>query len=301
LKRALRRAAVCAAGLLAFLGAPHAALANGAMAEFPEGGVVFKHSKHISIAREDLEIGWDHIHVHYVFHSSASRPLKRTIGFPTAQVPDDDSPDSGRSDSFAVRVNGRAFKPKHHEYAWMNDTNITRKLHRMGVPIIPRAKTHLPKATMRKLKREKLIDVYGAAFYPRWWYKLVYEWTQTFAPGDTEVDISYKPLFGAEGDIIRYSNKKTIASYCLDGATQARVEEAKKKAPWPEPFRVGYILKTATNWNGPIGDFHLKVVEKDSFSSFCVPDGLKPAGKGRWTAKNFVPRSNLELLFYSMD
>ena len=308
----MKRSLVAAIGLLVFVGTTSMALANGAEAEFPEGGVVFKHSKQISIAREDLMIGAYHITVHYVFHSSASHPLKRTIGFPTAKVMEGDEINAGRNDSFAVRVNGRSLKPKYHEYAWLNGANITRKLRHMGVPIDLKHKAHLPKATLRKLQREKLLEIEGGYLEPEWDYQRVYEWTQTFAPGKTEVDISYEPLTGDGGQFFSYFpddgsftySHRSAEFYCVDDAALKRIKElAKSKNLGYEPTRVGYILKTAKNWNGPIGAFHLKIAEKKSFSSFCVPEGLKAVGNERWAAKNFVPQSNLEImfLFYGND
>ncbi len=90
--------------------------------------------------------------------------------------------------------------------------------------------------------------------------------------------------------------KEGDTKYCYDAATKARFKQWMDKKASTEPQTVGYILKTATNWNGPIGEFHLKVTApKDDLFSFCAPDGLKPTGDGvTWEAKNFVPRQHLE-------
>ncbi|KQZ95337.1 hypothetical protein ASD64_18830 [Mesorhizobium sp. Root157] len=71
----------------------------------------------------------------------------------------------------------------------------------------------------------------------------------------------------------------------------------------PEPFTVGYILQTAKNWHGPIGDFRLKISNGvGSMFSFCVPDGLRSVGDGTsWVAQDFVPSSDLKVLFYLQD
>ena len=183
------RLSIFAASLLALLGATAGVLANGAISEFPAGGVVFKHSREISIAREDLEIGWDRIRVHYVFESSASHPIETTIGFPTAKISLDDSPDGIENRSaaahdsdirnymaFEVSVNGKPFKPTFHEYAWSGDASITRKLHDMGVPVfvagaeMMKKLARLPKATVRKLVQEKLAEPDGDSLIPQWQY-----------------------------------------------------------------------------------------------------------------------------------
>jgi hypothetical protein len=310
------------ASLLVLLGTTVGVLANGAISEFPAGGVVFKHSREISIAREDLEIGWDRIRVHYVFESSASRPIERTIGFPTARISLDDSPDGIENRSaaahgsdtrnymaFEVRVDGKPFEPTLHEYAWSGDTNITRKLHDMGVPAFVagaemlKKLARLPEATVQKLVQEKLAEPDGDSLIPQWQYQTVYEWRQTFRPGRTEVDISYTPLIGGRSDYeYYYPGHEGARLYCFDDATKQKLAKIKSPLAGPEPFTVGYILGTARNWNGPIGAFRLEIVEKNSFSSFCAPDGLKSEGDGKsWSAQDFVPRSDLKILFFHQE
>lgn len=314
---------IVAAGSLLLLG-PAAALANGAVSEFPAGGVVFKHEKNIAIAREDLDIGWERIHVHYVFVSSAHRPLKRTIGFPLAKIPQDDSPDGISNNNmaddtgdfrnymaFKVAVNGKPVaKLKYHAYGWLGGKNVTNKLHRLGVPVFAGTAAifarlaHLPKATVRALADGKLVEVDKVDHWliPQWRYQSVYEWRQTFAPGRTEVDISYAPFPGAGNDYdAYYPGGRKAPRYCLSDAVKQKFAKLKAQDKQPEPSTVGYILKTARNWHGPIGDFRLKITEKNSFSSFCVPDGLKAAGDGSWQAKNFVPKTDLKVVFYYLE
>src|SRR5690606_15243455 len=90
----MRCHSIAAASLLVVLGSAPAALANGAVSEFPAGGVVFKAEKDVSIASEELEIGWKAIRVRYVFVSYATEPIERTIGFPMAKVSLEDGPDN---------------------------------------------------------------------------------------------------------------------------------------------------------------------------------------------------------------
>ena len=284
------------------------------MSEFPAGGVVFKPEKQIAIQREDLDIGLFRIHVHYVFRSSAHQPLTRTIGFPLAKVPQDDLPD-GFDDTnrnymdFKVSVNGKPLEPKLHEYGWFGGHNITAELRRLKVPVFAatpdlfKALAALPKATVNKLKAGKLVEAEenGAWLVPQWLYQSVYEWKQTFAPGQTEVDISYQPRSGAGNDYNAYYPGGSKAKrYCLSDPTrQQLLVKLKAEGPPPEPATVGYILKTARNWHGPIGAFHLTVAAKNALASFCVPDGLKAVGDGKtWTATNFVPRQDLHVVFY---
>lgn len=297
-----RAAAICVPILL---GAATPAHANGALAEFPAGGVVFKPAKDISIAREDLEIGWDRIRVRYIFESSAREPREATIGFPLAKVPQDDSPDGFQEDdrnymAFEVSVDGKPLDSTPHEYAWLGETNITGKLRGMGVPIFAAtpeafvALARLPEATVAWLKEEELVYEDGDWLIPRWSYQAVHEWTQTFAPGTTEVEIAYAPRFGATNEYSTYyPGGEGAGDYCLDEAFKQKLASHGSL----QPFTVGYILTTARNWNGPIGEFHLKVVNKNSIASLCVPDGLTATGDG-WFGKDFVPEADLKVLFF---
>lgn len=312
------------AASLLILAPANAALANGAVSEFPAGGVVFKSEDNISIAREDLEIGWDRIRVRYVFVSTALEPVERTIGFPMAKVLLEDGPDGIHNTTkeesgddprnymaFRVAVNGEALTPTLHEYAWSGSTNVTRRLLDLGIALFTRDMeafqklAQLPEAALAELKRDDLVWEEQPAetgwLVPKWEYQTVYEWTQVFAPGETVVEISYRPLFGAGNDYFSYyEGGEDAGLYCLEGPMAESLAALLAKGSQPQPFTVGYILQTARYWNGPIGDFRLTISdENDSLFSFCIPDRLQPAGDGRsWTAEDFVPRSDLKVVFY---
>lgn len=306
---------------LIVLGASAAALANGAVSEFPAGGVVvIKPEKNISIIREDLEIGWDRIRVRYVFESTAHEPIERTIGFPMAKVPLDDSPDNLENRSwsedqedhrnymaFEVAVDGKPLEPKLHEYAWLGDLNVTGRLRKMGIPLYAAsAEAHaklaqLPEETLLWLRFFDLVETDGDWVVPQWQYQTVYEWTQTFGSDKTVVEISYRPLFGSfYGPEPYYEDGPKSSDYCYDSATKQTLARVAKERGLPTPFTVGYILTTAENWTGPIGEFHLTISkEEGDIVRFCVPEGLSAVGDGvSWTAEQFVPRSDLNIVFF---
>jgi len=301
-------AAIC---LPILLGMTSFAQANGALAEFPAGGVVFKPTKDISIAREDLEIGWDRIRVRYLFRSTGSAPIEATIGFPMAKVPQDDSPDGFQNDSrnymdFSVTVNGEPLEAQLHEFAWLGETNITSNLREMGVPVFAATPdlfvqlANLPEATVAALKAENLALEEGPWLIPQWLYQSVYEWKQRFEPGITEVEVSYAPRFGASNEYSPYyPGGEFAADYCIDEAFEQKLAGHGSPYGAGAPFTVGYILTTARNWNGPIGEFNLKIANRDSLATFCVPDGLAPGdGADSWHARDFVPQSDLKVLFF---
>jgi hypothetical protein len=309
-------------GALTGLGLPAPALANGATASFPAGGVVFHHEKHISIVREDLELALDRVRVHYVFHSSAAHPLRLTIGFPLAKVVLNGGTDSlyGRSASttnlrnymaFKVKANGKAVRPKLHEYAWMDGINITQRLKALHVPIFAIGDDSdvfvglqkLPRSTLDTLMKAKLVEQDSSGFSPLWNYQSVYEWRQSFPPGESKVDITYVPLTGDNSAAnVTYAGLlgKGGAGHCFDDDSMAHLKEGQKEDIFTEPLTLDYILMTARNWNGPIGFFRLTVKNPDHYPfSFCAPNGLKPTGGSlTWEARDFVPQSNLQLVFF---
>ena len=309
-------------GVLLGPGLPATALANGATASFPAGGVVFHEEQHISIEREDLEIGLERIRVRYVFRSSAPGPLRLTIGFPMAKVALEDGPDnlgdrSAATDdprnymAFHVSANGKAVKPKLHEYAWVGDTNITARLQALHVPVFSDYNgrdfglQNLPKSTLKTLTEAAFVTRYGKdpTVYPQWRYQSVYEWRQSFPPGRSTVEIDYVPMYGDVTTEAKYSlfPGEGDDRYCYDAAFKARFKDLRARGVYTEPLTLGYILRTARNWNGPIGHFRLKIVNPDHYQfSFCPPTGLKLAGDGAtWEAETFTPDRDIDLVFFS--
>lgn len=69
---------------------------------------------------------------------------------------------------------------------------------------------------------------------PKWEYQAVYEWTQTFAPGETIVEISYRPLYGSDyGPEPYYPGGAKSAQYYYDSATK---EKLAAEGSLPTPF-----------------------------------------------------------------
>jgi hypothetical protein len=65
---------------------------------------------------------------------------------------------------------------------------------------------------------------------------------------------------------------------------------------------LGYVLKTARYWNGPIGKFRL-VVDKekpDHLVAFCPLQSKKISPtQFEWTATNFAPDRDVEVVFFT--
>jgi uncharacterized protein DUF4424 len=89
--------------------------------------------------------------------------------------------------------------------------------------------------------------------------------------------------------------------YCIDADFLAGVKAALAK-PGAAGFyekRIAYVLKTAANWAGPIGDFRLTVDKgaPDALVSFCA-DGVKKIGPTQFEVRheNFTPTRDLNIL-----
>jgi hypothetical protein len=88
--------------------------------------------------------------------------------------------------------------------------------------------------------------------------------------------------------------------YCIDAdfLTGVKAALAKPGATGFYEKRIAYVLKTATNWAGPIG-FRLTVDKgsPDALVSFCA-DGVKKIGPTLFEVKheNFTPTRDLHVL-----
>jgi hypothetical protein len=129
---------------------------------------------------------------------------------------------------------------------------------------------------------------------------LTYYWTQKFPAGRTVVvEHSYKPaLWQSYAPTLA---PEDTARYCVDDRAGKAIDAIARTDSGKVHFANGlnYILKTARNWSGPIGDFHLTVDKGDAKNvvGICV-DGIKQTGPTRLELrrKDFVPERDLAVL-----
>ena len=302
------------AGGLALIFAAGLAQANDAVSGYPAGSLMFEAGKDVSIAREDIDLSAGRVHVRYVFASSAASPVVRTLKFALPKMPQDDSPDSltelapgGTRDTpqnymaFHVSVDGQPIVPEHHEFAWSGIDDLTADLLKMGVPVFAadedaREKlAHLPDKISDELAMRKLISGQGDGIIPLWEYQSVYEWQQSFAPGKTEVDITYTPILGYPNDMDpRGLSDDFRQAYCVPETFQS--DYAHSSGLIGEVALLGYSVDEGS---GAIGEFRLTVGEgPDTLASLCVPAGLTATDKPmQWAAKDFILKSDVKVLF----
>ncbi len=311
----VKRAAVTLAALLA---AVTPAFSNGAVSERKAGGLVFKKSDTIGIASEELFVSRDQIRVSYVYSSAAKTAQSVTISFPMPDVPLDDGPDTEDAFmnekfpdkqnymNFKVRVDGQDIKPRPVERALFKGKDVTARLMRDGVPLLLAAHLQdkigaLPEPVTQALVKEGLLnrDENSRFYTVNWSYQVLFEWEQTFKPGQTKVDIAYRPIAGDSSDFGDYYDKGAgVKRYCVDSALRATLQKNRGRY---EVVKVGYVLKTAQFWKGPIGAFRL-VVDKarpNDLVAFCPANSNKIAPtQFEWKAANFLPDRDLQVVFF---
>jgi hypothetical protein len=189
----------------------------------------------------------------------------------------------------------------------------------------------LDAATRRRLAELGAIEELPDRTYRLpWTTRITFHWMQTFVPGVTIVEHSYRPILGfgyvgfaRQGDALFAGPDSNAASvFCIDAAgrqtlrdlgQQARAKRLAKGEPeFSELFgyTLGYVLQTAKNWRGPIGTFHLTVkgerIPAASWTDggptlamyFCSPVPLSQTTPLRMEGevRDFVPTSDLRIL-----
>ena len=103
-------------------------------------------------------------------------------------------------------------------------------------------------------------------FSPLWSYQATLEWPQSFAPGDTTIEISYRPLTGVVENPLEFLRSPQMASkYCFGD------ELAKAINDRAEVVTLSYLLAMTPFWRGPIGEFSMTVEpsDKEVIAAYC--------------------------------
>ncbi|WP_196257941.1 DUF4424 family protein [Pelagibacterium limicola] len=309
--------------LLAGLLVSSQAHANGSVASFA-GGVEFRQSTDIAIARQDLYLSPGEVRVDYVFVSRAEDEQTVTIGFPLPRIPATPAvPDAAQLVEgsggdlrnyvgFGVAVNGRPLIPVLHEFAWLDEKNVTAEIEAAGLPLLVgvehwEATQALDPETTEALAASRLLWVYDSGERePAWDYQAVYEWQQTFPPGETAVSIHYRPLLGWRADYGKsfYLEGEYAKSACVDDRLRNEIEA---DGDYSEVAELDYIATTARNWAGPIGEFNLTVgtTTPREWMPAAIHVAVCPAdastdeqGYRHWSATDFVPEKDIRVFFY---
>lgn len=305
---------------LAIVASP--ARANDSMAATAIGGLTMTKTDAVRMDSEDLFVSEKQVRVRYRFTNTAAADIETLVAFP---LPDHtSSPVTGIPDyselKFQTLVDGQPAKLEFVQRAIFKGADVTDRITRLKLPVMPlvepweAALKTLPKAELDALAKDGLLQNIGSAEQPdwenRWVARTIVTRKQVFPAGRTiTVEHSYVPMPGGSvgGALNReYRSAKEFAAkrrtYCIDDGFMRGFDARQAKMKEPHAYSevwLAYVLKTGTNWHGPIGDFRM-VIDKgdpDALISFCGT-GVKKIGPTQFEVRyqNFVPREDLNVL-----
>lgn len=325
---------VLRSGLLgsALLLAAPGALADDSSAALDAGGIVLTKNADIRMATEDLFISPRQVKVHYTFINDSGRDIDTIVAFP---LPDIDNYELAESPigtttqstpnfvGFKLLVDGKPVATTAEERAILNGKDVTDQVKAAGLPlnIVIQDGAYdklqkLPRPVHDRLEKAGLIEGEGGddVVHARWKVTTRFWWKMHFPAGKTvTVDHSYTPVTGqsffSDSELLTpdkdYDNTKI---YCIDAGTKATILRTIKDLAKKNPsngslltaYRTDFIIQTANNWKGPIGEFHLTVdkLKPGDILSMCWNGDLRKTGTRRFesTLTNFAPRQDVKFL-----
>jgi hypothetical protein len=254
---------VAVAGLIP-AGVAHA---NDSAAGLDGGQLVLKQAETIRMESEDLFLSMKEVRIRYEFRNTGPKDVETLVAFPLPPMPSKADVDEGVIEN--VTYDPGSDNPL--GFALRVDGQVVKT----------------------KTERKEVKGKDGGI-------TLTYYWTQKFPAGKTTVvEHSYKPALWQS--FAPKASPEDTARYCIDGAGEKAIDGIARTDRVKVYFANGlnYILKTARNWSGPIGDFHLTIDKGDAKNvlSLCA-DGVKKTGPARFELrkKDFVPERDLALL-----
>jgi len=353
MNRAKRTHTLLAVAAALLLASP--AVANDSAAELAAGGLELVRTDAITMQREDLALSPSEVRVRYEMRNDTGKPVTLRVAFPMPEVPHmtpggmTTGPDDGNGPynialrpptdpnflGFRVRSNGQEIAPEVEIRATLPDgRDIAAELRAIGgltlvlqPGLFVEGDTPLPAETVARLQAlgayETLDD---KAWRLPWSVRVTFHWMQTFAPGVTVVEHSYRPVIGSrfivpkeDGRIEASGRGDPVRDFCIDGPTDKAIRAlaAQKRRTHPDDrllsgHILAYILQTARNWRGPIGTFHLTLTGgpvsgdfggggESRVMSLCTDLPLVRTGPQRLeaTVRDYVPKEDLRVLFVS--
>jgi Domain of unknown function (DUF4424) len=320
----MRKIWVVAAALMA----ASPALADDSTAELSAGGLVLTKNTDIRMASESLRISPYDVKVRYEFVNDSGHDIDAIVAFP---LPDVDleklvetpigrmSKDTKNFVDFKATADGKPIAAQFERKAMQNGKDVSDKVRAAGLDIDIYSEAYhkqldnLPVAKKKQLQTQGLMNIEEDWVQPRWTVQTKYYWTQHFPAHKTVViEHAYKPVtgqsffdkYGLEGDSWKYYRD----TFCIDKATEAGLRHDVAVRPpqkgnayymfWASD--TGFILKTANNWKGPIGRFHLTLdkLKPGNILSLCWNAPLKKTGPTTYESSlaNFAPTQDLRIL-----
>lgn len=307
--------------LLFFLGLAMEVRANDSSAKLETGGLRLTNSHDITMEAEELFLSFGKVRVRYRFRNQSKQDIVTLVAFPLPEISvGEDANYSVETDDtenflrFEVRVDRSKVTPSLELRATLNGLDQTPLLRRHGIPILPFGDgfytrlENIPVAARAELEQAGVVDwrtSWGANNVPlpspHWTAHATYYWKQKFPAGRTiEVTHRYKPVPAVSfyGEHL-FESADLGDTYCMDASFRKAMKRLFARKPNGFMRELHYILTTAANWSGQIGDFRVTIDKgkPENLISLCI-DGIRKTGPTTFEmrAKDFVPVRDLKIL-----
>ena len=313
---------------LAALAAAVPARADDSSAALGAGGIVFTKNTPVRMAAEDLSLSPQAVRIRFEFQNATAKDVETIVAFPLPDIDTSEfwgsaigtvTDDPRNFVGFKAVVDGKPVQVTVEQRAFVKNKDVTAAVLAAGAPVNPVTDEGYDKLSKLPRDRQKALIAAGVAqgdsdqFVPQWTVRTRFWWTQKFPAKKTVViEHSYQPVTGQFFFSTQYqkrTDKMGDVDFCFDPATWATLDArtAKVKQPGAEEagsymngYQTDYILKTATNWQGPIGRFHLTLdkLKPDNVISLCWDGELKKTSPTtfEFTAQNYVPARDIRML-----
>ena len=276
------------------------AVANDTSVGDDNGTLVFQRMPDVRMASERLVIARDRVEVDYVFLNTGKREVTTTVAFPMPPVYLGHSDHNAIAD-FALTVDGKPQTTERSVVVRLDGRDISKTFAATGWSVddvadfvgsgeLPKGHKPLPK------------DWFDQNEEPRFTVSEYFTWRQTFRPG---VPVAIRHVYTPSVTTgVPQPADFLLGEYrtatCIDPAMARaiRKRETDVGVSWGN---LRYILKTANNWQGPIGDFHLTIRKPsaDAAMSLCFDGDLRKTSPTtfEFAQKDFVPARDIDILF----
>ena len=302
------------------------ARADDSSAALAMGGIVFTHGTAVRMAAEDLYVSPKAVRIRFVFANDTAKDIDTIVAFPLPDIDENEfseSPlgtitqDAVNFVGFKAAVDGKPVPFAVERRAFYKGKDVTALLNAAGAPLNALSETKafdaIAGAKRKALLAADLVDEEsGDGLHPHWLLRTKFYWPQRFpAHKSVVIEHSYQPVTGQfffdKGAVADKTLTKD-QDYCFDAPTKARLAamaaaRLRAKADngaYLNAYTTDYILKTANNWNGPIGRFHLTLdkLKPTNALSLCWDGDLKKTGPTTFEAvrENFAPARDIHML-----
>lgn len=331
----IRRRALAILAMAGLAGVAGGASANDTSAALGTGGLQFVQNDSVEMRSEDLFVSEREIRVRYVFRNGIDRDVTSIVAFPMPDIAfterEIDIPNRTTDNflDFETSVNGQPVETAVERRVFALGLERTRLLEQLNVPLmpfLPETASALDALTDDRKAELVLLGIARVDEYDvgkgmqkhlspfNWTLKTTYFWTQAFPAGqDMVIEHRYRPSVGkslgtrydpaAKSPEAAEELRRMTETYCIDAGFKAAVMRAPKSkesssAAFTEA-RISYVLKTGSNWLGPISDFTLTIDKgaPENLISFCGSD-VRKTGPTTFQIKatDFYPRQDLDVL-----